>query len=96
MSKVNGTEVRGWDSIDGNVDEVELVEPRGAQPMHGYSPNADIQTPFYVVAKARRTINLLDRIKKECVTAPLGAIMEVQCAVPVQALATLNDIAASY
>ena len=91
MSQVNGTLVRGWDSIESGVDACEFVVPER-------SPRASVSDKlvdaFIALTSARRDVGTLARIQEKY-SLRSAAINEARKEINLQTLSALQDIVGS-
>jgi hypothetical protein len=91
MSQVNGTLVRGWDSIESGVDACEFVAPeRKPNP----SVSDKLVDAFVALSAARRDVGTLARIQ-ERYSLRASAIVEARREINLQTLSALQDIVGS-
>jgi hypothetical protein len=89
MTTANGTVVRGWDSIESNVDESEFVaSERG--PFTGTVADKLVDA-FVALSSARRDLGSLARIQEKY-SIRSSAIRDAQKEINLQTLSALQDI----
>jgi phosphatidylserine/phosphatidylglycerophosphate/cardiolipin synthase-like enzyme len=91
MSQVNGTLVRGWDSIDSGVDACEFVAP---ERNRNASVSDKLVDAFVALSAARRDVSSLSRIQEKY-SLRSTAILEARKEINLQTLSALQDIVGS-
>jgi hypothetical protein len=91
MSQVNGTIVRGWDSVASGVDACEFVAPER-------KPNASVADKlvdaFVALSSARRDVGTLTRIQEKY-SLRSSAVLDARKEINLQTLSALQDIVGS-